>query len=731
MERRTRVTPNGDGSRRGVTALRVALVSSVLILVALGLILRSRSDGDGRGPRPTTPSKAPLVPDEPVLELPVREAVPSTNTDAVVAPRHAPIDGWRIEGRVHARGRPAVPGARVRIELVSTTVTRVVADTTTDADGRFAQATPALDVLDPDRAPPVEVRVSVDARGYRPVTVRTPIDLTAVSRSATADVRLEPGERLSGRVVDGAGRPVAQASVSLSVDTSGAAGSRATRDAQGVDGAGDPNAAGTPASWRFVEETTTGGDGRFELGFASSARYRVQARADGVGTGIVDGLELEAGTSRGVGDVKLSGGKAITGVLLDPNGDPVPQFELGAVDDAWALQGDPLTAARARALDVERADGLATMRTRTDEKGRFTLKGLRPGRYAVVPVDPQARFEPREARHEPGAKDVRVTLLARRLLVRVVDDEGYPVRGATVRLTDLERRDDGSYASRTVRFASTRWPGSVATFLLATGEDTAPTAYSVYAEIGARHGTEDVVTMGENAASREVTLVIPRRGGTGRLALAVLGADGRPLHDLRVMLLSSVTGARMEEIGLLTADENDEIASVPVGTYRLLVGYAPGSERDHFPVRSEQPVTVTADETTSLSLRAVQGGRLTVTMSARGPLPREVEEALAGTKDPVRGHELDALTRPKLGLAIELAPSAGGAPPRAVQFRSGDERGLLGQVLPGETLVSEELFEPGVYTLTGSGGVFQLTDSTTARIAPGAANAVTIRVEPR
>lgn len=688
----------------GRAAAWLALLAAVAV-VAFVVARASRPDSGSKqpdAPLGVVPESAPINV-EPATRVPVPHVVDST---ARPTPAPGSIEGWRIEGRIVARDGTTPRDASVTIELSSSTDSRVLGEIAADAEGRFSQAAPALAALDPDRAPPVEVRVTVDARGFRPARVRRPIDLRAADRTARMEVRVEPGERVTGRIVDGAGRPVARASVALSL------------------------AGGADARRRPLEEVETGPDGRFLLGFTSSTHYVLQARHENVGTALIEELSLDAGEARALGDLPLVGGAEVRGTVRHPDGEPVAWLELEAFEEDLAASANGSFVARRDVRVRERGDGLTSARATTDESGAFRIRGLRPGRFVLRATDADMRLAPEDARVSPGARDVMLTLDAPRLVARVVDEDGAPVRGADVRWTELVPRPDGGFAPGRRREAGTIWPGAVATFLIPRANAGAQARVCLQATLGGRRGPEQIVDLIGTPTAQRIELRLPRASATGVLQIAVNGADGVPLQDLRVALESAVTGERAFEF---EADADGRVRDVPVGTYHVVVGYAPGSERDHFPVESPEAVTVHAGETTTAAWTARRGARCTIVVSTRGALSPERGarldrwRAAAGTDESTR-RALDSSTRADLGVAVELTPAEGGAP-RPVQFRPGDGRGLLARALPGETLVGEELFEPGLYTLSVTGETWRPVTPRTIRLDAGASTPESVVLE--
>ncbi len=209
------------------------------------------------------------VPDAPELE---RDLVVSTRSIAgrLTADDGAPIAGARVMARLRDRGSPRVEAGMA----------------TSDTDGRYVVTG-------------LEGRafvVTAQARGFAPPTPRG-VTLPEDGIATGVDLVMEHGSRLSGTVVDAAGRPVARAMVSLSPP-----------------GGADTIAPGIPSDR----------DGRFGFDAAPDGPVDVIA----IARGLAPGRTPVAGEEREGIVVTLGGGGSLKIVAVDGAGAPVPGVQV-------------------------------------------------------------------------------------------------------------------------------------------------------------------------------------------------------------------------------------------------------------------------------------------------------------------------------------------------------------------------------------------------------------------
>lgn len=699
-------------SSSGRSSAGLIVVLALAIAAALGIWFVVSKPA----PTPSIPHSTPLTPENPEhgSRTPIgtqhdpadpRTTPKSDPKSDPKTPTTTPTSSFTITGLVHARGGAPVAAARVHLTLVDNGVEKALGDATSANDGTYSLPAPALESLDAFALAHAELRASVLADHFRPASRRQALDTTRSSRVQKLDVRLEPGQRLTGRAIDGAGKPVASAIVALSVAN--------TKD--GV------------TTFAPVEEVTTPSDGRFDVGFTSSARYHLALRAEGIGTGFLDALDLVAGDDKNLGDVVLAGGPGISGVIRHTDGSPVKHFEVWAIDGDYATDVNGLALAVRKAPDIERADGLSYARATTDDEGRFALRALRPAHYVMRAPDPRAILEPHQLRFESGTENLELTLENTRLLVRVRDEKGVPLRGAVVNLTELTLLADGRYEPAGVRSEVAQGPDAIATFCV-----DADQPFAVQAVTAKARSSEELVTLAQNEFERVQDLVIQRANGEGRLKLTVTGADGQPLTKLQVALAATVTRARFEDIGVLEPDADGLLPPIRAGTYLLDIGFAPGTDRDHLTLHPKEPVVIVAGETRELALVARAGGRITLELGVRGAKPAGLDDAPPANASPEKKREFEELRRRRYG-AIVTATATNGGTARALNFRAVDpknptaeaSKSMTSNLVPGEHAITEEILEPGDYVLSITSPAFRAA-SANVRVVAGQSSKVVV-----
>jgi protocatechuate 3,4-dioxygenase beta subunit len=306
-------------------------------------------------------------------------------------------------------------------------------------------------------------------RASSSVHVTTPnlaLALDGVHAQRDVVLRLARGGQIAGRVVDGAGAPIAGARVtagprSETTDASGAFVARglvadtydvvAETDTAGMPSQSVKLAAGgkvevtlvlRPSSIAGIVVNTRGEPvddarvfarsadphgvgyartddrGRFDLGGLPPGDYELETRRAGARHDVEPPIHVRSGT-RNVRIVVPDLSAIVGRVMLD--GKPVPYFGIAITDD-------PSTLAYERPRAVR------------DASGGFAERGIAPGSWAIVIVGPD--FERRVLEHvrvaEGETTDLGDIVVERGPGVhgRVVDPRGVPIAGATVRIAD-------------------------------------------------------------------------------------------------------------------------------------------------------------------------------------------------------------------------------------------------------------------------------------------------------
>ena len=173
-----------------------------------------------------------------------------------------------------------------------------------------------------------------------------------------------------------------------------------------------------PDTRKILRQARTKPDGSFELSLKREGTFRLRAWSSGRGIGETT---LSTGTEGAPQDVviQVAGRTAASGVLVDPEGAPIPSFPL------TIASADLTKAPRDSDRWANELPGLSFDRTTTDLEGRFRFEGL--GLETFVFAAWQGRLEERIAGvFEPG-DNLRVVYDLHRLEVELVDHAGVPV----------------------------------------------------------------------------------------------------------------------------------------------------------------------------------------------------------------------------------------------------------------------------------------------------------------
>lgn len=232
---------------------------------------------------------------------------------------------------------------------------------------------------------------------------------------------LRPGGRLSGRVVDAAGKPVAKASVATTP---------AQFDIAAMLREPQPRAALTDEAGRFAFE-----------GVPAKSPLRVRATTEKGATAESGPVSLEAGADRSDLELKIEEGASLVFRLVDADENPVAGVELMLAPAERTRRG-PLAGSGEVEADKVRALG----------EGRFEVKRLEAGTFdlTLLPED-FAEIEKDGIKLRSGETLDLGTLVAkegRSISGRVSDGGGSPVPGAEVTALWM---DGGATKNRVVK----------------------------------------------------------------------------------------------------------------------------------------------------------------------------------------------------------------------------------------------------------------------------------------
>jgi protocatechuate 3,4-dioxygenase beta subunit len=257
------------------------------------------------------------------------------NGRSVEAPTSHPVqialqrDGSLAVRVVDLEKRP-VPDAHISHVKVSASYQSVAGLGRTDAEGLFV-----LKGLDEE-----EAAVLVQAAGFRPGLVRIPVSADGADPAGEpAEIKLDRGAALEGRVLDADGNPVAEASVSVLRHPS------------------EPFVGLLPAA--------TDREGRYRLKGVGPGSYDVTVEAPGMAPTLRDSVEIGESGDHTL-DFRFPAGSEVSGQVVDEGGRPVPRARLTLVPD----EGDVFETAT-------RYDGAFAIRSVPD--GDFRLRVEAPG----------------------------------------------------------------------------------------------------------------------------------------------------------------------------------------------------------------------------------------------------------------------------------------------------------------------------------------------------------------
>lgn len=341
----------------------------------------------------------------------------------------------------------------------------------------------------------------------------------------------------------------------------------------------------------------TDADGRYRLPVLWKGARTLYARAQGYGTGSLEGVVVDRDGDAPAPPLVLRGAGWFSGVVVFPDGTP---------GDGVALEGE-ISLRRGGSWSATPIPGLAWSMAVADDEGRFRIGGLRPGPYEVEAPLLSDQAVVVDADH--AQEDVRVVLNSHRIRVQVRDEDGSELPEVELKVTRTwgDRRGWG--------FSKPRRPDDVIELWGRPGaRDVAHFRCKGYLPV------ERTFSFTEASWTRDEIVVLPREdGGRGQVALAVQREDGTWIQGLSVRLRSESDTYGIPRFQKVHADEED-VVDLPPGRWTLEVLPTRAFEDEYegydFPVRG--PVQVRVGERRALSLRSHQGGRVRV-HAKRGP----------------------------------------------------------------------------------------------------------------
>ncbi|MEE8142040.1 MAG: sigma-70 family RNA polymerase sigma factor, partial [Planctomycetota bacterium] len=416
--------------------------------------------------------------------------------------------------------------------------------------------------------------------------------------------------------------------------------------------------------------TTTDKKGRFTLERVTAGNLRLRVNAAGYPPKTLRGIKVVDGEEVTGIEAILAEGGSVTGVVLDP-------------------QGRPLADAKVRLGIAGRRFGHFSMRTSTDEEGRFEVSNLRAGESYGGEVAHDAYLtEPiEEFSVTTGVTDLG-TLMVRKggfITGRVLDANNAPVVGARVDLASAEETDHGGFF--TARIIAGETPseptltdeqGAFKISPVAAGEYR----IRVHATGYAPHKSEPI-TVGEGAAFTDQLIIL---GGGAEIVGTVMDLEGNPLSGATVEALQLPFHSR----ATATTDSSGSfrIAGLEAEEYQVSVSYE-GLSRD-----SQQGVRP-------------GGSALNFVLKPMGSLSGVVLDKASG--------------QPVQEFRVKLSPKLSGVRGMAMGMRALHMGMLSGgsqfQDPNGEFQMAD--LEPGTYTLEVRAGTFVIYEQEIPEIRPG------------
>ncbi|MBN1206721.1 MAG: carboxypeptidase regulatory-like domain-containing protein [Myxococcaceae bacterium] len=417
-----------------------------------------------------------------------------------------------LSGRVTDEQGQPIENVRVLLRPKALTSLDSPEETTTDVEGRYRLAP----------LPPGLYDVSFFARRY----LANRVSDHALTASGTLDVVLEPALLVEGRVVDEQGQPISGAQVKLAMPP----------------GAGEWDTSEEYEEFGTLSRERSGEDGRFVLDAPDVGPWHVSAFHRGYLGALEEGVKAPASGVKLV----LARGAVLEVEVEDEQGRPVAGAECQlSPDGAWIAEG---------------------WKQWTDEHGRAVYEAVREGRYALA-----ANTSEREPYRVVAQKLELRGQERRRVRLRlpagwglqgvVVDSEGKPVAGATVRAVpdlvlqpmDTWSREEWPVLNHNRRLLD-EWSGKAGS-AVRTGADgrfvlkhLLPRAYRVNVSMLGYKLDAEATGSAVEVDGQSTGLRVPEGGGPVRLVLAWRGViSGRVVRQGGGPLKSFTIDAREVE----------------------------------------------------------------------------------------------------------------------------------------------------------------------------------------
>jgi hypothetical protein len=452
---------------------------------------------------------------------------------------------WRVVGRVTGGD---TTGVSVRVILDMDSHVRALGESGV-TEGVYALDTPELATLtDVQR---LQARVVAVVRG-RGRSEERKLESLAPGE-IRLDVALNDVALVTGRVLDRAGRPVRDADVWFSPRT--------------LTGSAD-----------------TDEEGRYAIPITQVADHWICAREGARGAAVTGPVPLTPQAGYEAPDLVLAGPGMLQGIAVHPDGTPAARLRIYAIPEALKERRIGQFPGARFDGSQEREPGNPWGWTDTAEDGRFSMSGLRLGRYFFHSDTDRKLYA--------TGSEVRLVVDAYRIRVRFRDDAGAPVHGYVL----SARSDRGSMVA-----GNTSGPDAEMDIGVRPGE-----TWSI--SIGSRVIQPVTKVVRVEKGTYEYLVVLPVRLARerGRLAVRLLDPAGEPVNDVRVSLYAG------KDVILYETPVPDGVTPlVPVARYRL---EAFGGDPFALYLPAEQEVEVAANTTRACTVKARPAGRVRLTL---------------------------------------------------------------------------------------------------------------------
>ncbi len=291
---------------------------------------------------------------------------------------------------------------------------------TTDKDGRFRidAPLPKEDGNREEAIPFLDTSLLSGSRLYvqHPAFVagEHPVPSLVAGEVDAGTLVLEAAGRITGRVLAADGTPLDGARLAVQEVKNRKAGLGELFSLI----SGSPEAA--------LTSELSGTDGRFQMGGMTAGRYTLAVQGKGHPLLVSDELDVVAGLSIDVGDLRLARGSFLAGRVLDGEGQAVPDLKVNA---AAQLSSDGLDAISG--LSTRLLVGGMSSSDWTDEGGNFRIEGVPSGTHDLKLGGRDTGWSHLELDDvASGRRDVELVVhRLGHLLVTVQDTDGRPILG--------------------------------------------------------------------------------------------------------------------------------------------------------------------------------------------------------------------------------------------------------------------------------------------------------------